>query len=104
MNSPILVEKEPIFVDVDGVLCNNTLGKYTKAEPIFENIAKINKLYDEGHIIIIWTARGGTTGINWFAVTLQQLKDWGVKYHELRMGKPPFARLIDDRAVHINDV
>ena len=92
-----------IFVDVDGVLCTQETI-YSRAKPIYENIAKINKLYDDGHIIIIWTARGSTTGIDWGAVTEEQLHKWGVHFHELRMGKPAYDVFIDDRAINIEDV
>jgi len=94
-----------IYVDVDGVLCTQKeTTRYSEAEPIPENIATINRLYDEGHVIIIWTARGSSTGIDWSAVTEEQLHKWGVRFHELRMGKPAYDVIIDDRAMHINDV
>ena len=92
-----------IFVDVDGVLCTQ-VAIYSRAKPIPANIAKINSLYDKGHTIIIWTARGSTTGIDWSAVTEEQLHKWGVHFHKLRMGKPAYDIIIDDRAVHIDDV
>jgi len=31
--------------------------------------------------------------------TEHQLKRWGVRYHELRMGKPRYDYVIDDRSV-----
>ena len=40
------------------------------------------------------------TGKNWFLLTQNQLNDWGVKYHELRMGKPAFDLLIDDKVLN----
>ncbi len=89
-----------IFVDVDKVLCTQQESTaYDKAEPIYENIAKINKLYDDGHTIIIWTARGSTTGIDWSAITAEQMHKWGVHFHELRIGKPAYDFIIDDRAL-----
>ena len=33
-----------------------------------------------------------------FDLTKQQLDDWGVKYHELIMGKPHADYFIDDKA------
>ena len=38
----------------------------------------INKLYDEGHTVVYWTARGSTTGIDWGDLTQNQLKEWGL--------------------------
>ena len=33
-----------------------------------------------------------------FDLTQQQLKEWGVRYHELIMGKPHADMFIDDKA------
>jgi len=43
-------------------------------------------LYDDGHTIIIDTARGCVSGKNWWYYTTDQLKKWGVRYHTLRTG------------------
>ena len=40
-------------------------------------IKLVNKLYDEGHTIIIDTARGSVSGKNYFFFTVNQLKSWG---------------------------
>lgn len=88
-----------IFVDIDGVICNNTDGKYEKAKPKIRAITKINKLVDEGHTVVYWTARGATTGKDWTEFTKQQLDKWGCKYTEIRMGKPYYDVFIDDKAV-----
>lgn len=87
--------------DLDGTLCNNTYGKYEEALPFVERIKKVNKLFNDGHHIIVDTARGSTTGIDWREVTEKQLKKWGVKYHELRVGVKFMADFyIDDKAIH----
>ena len=73
-----------IYVDIDDTICyydeiviTREKGKdYSSAKPYKERIEKINKLYDEGHEITYWTARGTMTGIKWFNVTLKQLKEW----------------------------
>tara|TARA_R110002020_G_scaffold102874_2_gene241163 strand:- start:61 stop:357 length:297 start_codon:yes stop_codon:yes gene_type:complete len=88
------------FVDIDGTVCTNTNGKYDQAIPFPPNIEKINNLYDEGNEIIYWTARGGTTGIDWTELTTEQLKKWGVKYTELRMRKPHYDLFICDKAIN----
>ncbi len=92
-----------IYVDVDETICLNEPDRdYSKAVPIRENIQKINALYESGHEIIYWTARGGTTGIDWRDITIKQFQDWDVKYHELSIGnKPHFDILIDDKAFNI---
>ena len=69
--------------DIDGTVCTNTFGEYKEAKPYKERIEFINNLYEEGNIIKYFTARGTTTGINWFDLTKTQLNEWGALYHEL---------------------
>ena len=59
----------------------------------------INKLYEDGNTIIFNTARGFVTKINWTQETRDQLKEWGVKYHELHLTKPHADIYIDDKGV-----
>jgi len=89
-----------IFVDIDGTICNNTYGKYKKAQPISENIEKINQLYDEGNTIVYWTARGSRTKIDWHELTTKQLEEWGAKHHNLIIGKPHYDLYIDDKSIN----
>ena len=44
--------------DIDGTICTNTAGEYENAKPFRDRIVKINKLYDDGNVIIFQTARG----------------------------------------------
>jgi hypothetical protein len=90
-------------VDIDGTICTNTYGKYEQAEPWPEAIAKVNALYDAGHSVVFFTARGSTTGMDWREVTEKQLKEWGVKYHKVIFGKPEADIFIDDRAISAID-
>jgi CMP-N,N'-diacetyllegionaminic acid synthase len=92
-----------IYVDIDGTLCTHE-NDYGDAKPIYTNINYINKLYDYGHTIIIWTARGTGTGKDWRYATKQQLKQWGVKYHKLKFGKPVYDLLICDKVLNIGDI
>ena len=85
--------------DIDGTICTNTDGDYEQAVPFGDIIEKINRLYDSEHKIVFFTSRGSTTGINWYDFTKRQLKEWGVKYHELIMGKPYADLYIDDRSI-----
>jgi hypothetical protein len=92
------------FIDIDGVICTNTFGLYDTAVPKLNNIKKVNKLFDDGNTVILWTARGTLLsdkrkGIK--KLTKQQLKDWGVKYTELRFGKPYYDFIWDDRSVEL---
>lgn len=89
--------------DCDNVICLTEGTNYVEAQPIQENIKKINALYDSGKYIKIFTGRGSVSGIDWRKLTEKQLKDWGVKYHELIFGKPHFDVFIDDLAYNIDD-
>jgi hypothetical protein len=90
-----------IMVDIDDTICYYEEGiekrNYALANPYTQRIDKVNKLFDKGHTIIYWTARGTMTGINWFKITIDQLEKWGCKYHELRMNKPAYDLFIDDK-------
>ena len=93
-----------IFVDIDGTICDSSDG-YARAVPIQENIDKINKLFDEGHDITYWTARGGNTGKDWSELTMQQLRDWGCKFCRLdTKTKPAWDLLIDDKTKRIEEI
>jgi len=83
-------QKKPItiWIDIDGTLCDTSKKGYATATPIEAMIHIVNWLYEQGHTIILVTARGATSGIDWFALTNLQLKEWGVKYHKLLMGRP----------------
>jgi len=104
-------------VDIDGTICSPTVGRdYHKAKPWKNRIDALNKLYDEGHYIIYFTARAMGRFSNQphsiasvkaegvlFELTEKQLKDWGCKYHELIMGKPHADHFIDDKAWHSDE-
>lgn len=89
-------------VDIDGTICSQA-EDYREALPDYRIIDKVNELYDEGHEIIFFTARGTKTGIDWRKVTEKQFKKWGVKYHELIFGKPYADVYIDDRMISVED-
>jgi len=88
------------IVDIDGTICTNTRGDYAQAEPFMDRIQYFNNLYDQGHEIHYWTARGGNSGIDWTTLTRQQFANWQVKYTTLKLGKPVYDIWIDDKAVN----
>lgn len=89
--------------DIDGVIARKTPeNDYKLATPMSDNIEIINHLYDAGHKIVLFTARGFATGIDWKDVTENQMKDWGVKHHELRFGKPDADFYVDDKLVELS--
>jgi len=97
------MKKQTIFVDIDDTICKTDGLNYENARPIKKNIEIINKLYDQGNLIIYWTARGTASKINYFDLTEKQLNEWCCKYHELKMGKPAFDLFIDDKVINSKD-
>ncbi len=94
-----------IYVDIDNTICQTHGNGYKDSTPIPENIAKINKLFDEGHEIIYWTARGMTNGLDYSSLTVEQLKSWGCKYSDLKMkSKPAYDLLICDKTRRIEEI
>ena len=89
--------------DIDGTICTNTDGDYSNAVPFPHVISRVNRLFAEGHEIVLHTARGATTGIDWREETERQLEDWSVSYHTLHMGKPSADVYIDDKAINVAD-
>ena len=106
-----------IAFDLDDVICSRTsdegaIQKYHSCQPITEMIDVVNKCYELGAEIIIYTARGMTSYngnladiySNLYELTKKQLDDWGVKHHKLIMGKIHYDLFIDDKAVCSEDI
>jgi hypothetical protein len=103
--------------DLDGTLCTqirNDSGKpsqdpgevYAQAQPIKDRIAVVNRLHREGNKILIDTARGSKNWFKraeWLELTINQLKEWGIKYDGLRLGEKLVADFYIDDLGH-NDV
>ena len=89
--------------DIDGVIMTLVdVRDYSLARPIPETVEIINELYHRGHYIILFTARGYVTKMDWTDVTIRQMKEAGVKYHELKFGKPAADYYIDDRMADLS--
>lgn len=108
--------KKIIAFDLDDTLCYRPkdvehLGKdkYNFCKPIEQMVGLCNKLYDQGHSIVIYTARGMMTFNgdvkkiyeNLYDKTISDLNSWGVKYNQLVMGKIHYDYLIDDKALDL---
>ena len=105
-----------IYVDIDNTICKTPPNaEYEKATPLYERIAKINDLFNQGNVIIYWTARGGSDrskadGKCYYDFTWKQLESWGCKFHDLSTGskgkniKPPNDLIIDDKAIRIEEL
>ncbi len=88
--------------DIDGVIAEfNENLDYAHALPNEKMIRIVNRLYDYGNEIVLFTARGYVTKIDWRKETENQMKRWGVRYHELHMGKPNADYYVDDKMLSL---
>lgn len=97
--------------DIDGTICHTEGSDYLTSTPLSSRILLINRLFEQGHKIIIFTARGSSSGKDWKDLTEIQLTKWGVRYHELILGKPAADYYIDNKGINdteffssINDI
>lgn len=90
------------MVDIDDTICKTVDKDYVNSVPYKERIEKLNKLYDEGHEIHYWTARGTSSGIDWLPFTIEQLIRWGCMYNNISVGKPSYDVWIDDKAISLD--
>ena len=82
-----------IAVDLDGTLAKAGL-------PVIHTVAAVNRLYEQKDtIIIIHTSRNETIRER----TVEYLKQLGVNYHLLVMGKLRADVYVDDRMMSIKD-
>jgi capsule biosynthesis phosphatase len=112
MSEPIYsVESENrIIVDCDGVIAGKDHGgDYSRAPPLRHGIEQVNKLYDLGYVIVLYTARYGDREQGNMHMQYErghrEWTDWlekhGVKYHHAFMGKPAGVLYIDDKAARV---
>ena len=96
------------YVDIDDTVFSlpyKGSTEYDKHIPMPERIAHFNTLFDQGHEIYYFTARGTRSGIDWFDVTKKQLQEWGCKWHGLSVGiKPDYDLLICDKTKRIEEI
>tara|TARA_R110002074_G_scaffold251622_1_gene423142 strand:+ start:1315 stop:1650 length:336 start_codon:yes stop_codon:yes gene_type:complete len=93
--------------DIDGTICDTESGNYENSTPHVHRIKIVNDLYDDGNRIVLHTARGMGRSNNsstyaheaFYELTRMQLLEWGVKFHELFLGKPAGDVYIDDKAI-----
>jgi len=88
--------------DIDNTILKTEGTDYYSSKPDIEVVKNINKLHDDGHTIIIATARGALTGKDWTDYTREQLLTFGVKFDKL-IFKPYADYYIGDEAINIKD-
>ena len=99
-----------ICFDLDNTLVTypTIINDYNSVKPIEKNINLLNFLKDQGHEIIIYTARRMTTHNNNIGkvikdialTTINNLEKFNIQYDELIFGKPIADIYIDDRALN----
>ena len=99
------MKKTVFYFDLDNTLCTTKKNNYLKSKPKKNIINFVNRLYKEGHIIKIYTARymGRNNDMimnekKIFKLTSKQIKKWGLKFHKLFISKPSADIYIDDKA------
>tara|TARA_B100000470_G_C19400185_1_gene219546 strand:- start:21 stop:374 length:354 start_codon:yes stop_codon:yes gene_type:complete len=93
--------------DIDNVICKTKKKNYSNSRPNKKVIKKINKLYNNGYIVKIFTGRymgRNNENVNkakaqGYKMTVNQLKKWNLKYHKLIFGKPSFDLFVDDKTL-----
>lgn len=107
----MVINKLTYCVDVDDCISKHINRDYENAIPYLSVIEKINNLYNQGHIIKLFTARGMVSSNGDIVLARQKneiiLKKWldknNVFYHELIFGKPLYDCFIDDKAINLRD-
>ena len=88
-----------LIIDLDVTICTEekTFSR-SLAKPITGAIESIKNLKDQGHTIIIYTARSW----NEYEMTSEWLKKNNIPFDQLFMGKPIGDYWIDDRAIRFS--
>jgi len=93
-----------IYVDLDGTLTKETEGFgdkiFMNRTPRKKKIRQINEIREDGHQIIIWTARLPED----LKVTIKWLEKHGVKYDGILLNKPMFDLYVCDKALNVEDL
>jgi len=102
-----------ICFDLDNTLCENKQEgeKYEDVLPKPDAIEYLNELRNNGHYIIIFTARNmlthnnnlGKIIANQAPIVIDWLKKHNIPYDELLFGKPLADYYVDDKAIRFTD-
>lgn len=98
-----------ICFDLDGTICENRTGTMTYADvkPLPDAVETLQRLKNNGHYIIIHTARhmrthAGNPGkiLANLEYLYKWLREWNIPYDELLIGKPDVDVFVDDKGFH----
>ena len=80
--------------DIDNTFCKTKGNQYEQSKPVHNAIKTINRLYENGHTIKIFTARYmGRNNDNIknkkkiYLKIKRQIDSWGIKYNKLIISK-----------------
>jgi len=107
------MKKFKFCFDLDGTICNNKLDNetYEEVKPKKGSVETLNKLKDDGHYIIILTARNMETFNNNIGkiiayqspIVIKWLDRHKIPYDELHFGKPVADFYVDDKGYKLED-
>ena len=91
--------------DLDNTLVRTQGSDYENSTPIETAIKKVQAYKRRGDHIIIMTARGTGSKVDWREFTENQLKDFGIPYDQLIVGLKPGGVdvFVDDKAINALD-
>tara|TARA_X000000950_G_scaffold150355_1_gene185346 strand:+ start:142 stop:507 length:366 start_codon:yes stop_codon:yes gene_type:complete len=104
-------KKKILCFDLDNTICKTIGSNYKNSKPKKKVLKIINKLYEEGYIIKIYTARYmGRNSDDKKKIkksdkefTTNQIKKWKLKFHKIIFGKPSFDIIFDDKSYNFNN-
>ena len=88
------MKQKTIYIDLDCLLEDGELVK--------EIIEKVNKKYEEGFIIIIWTNDKDQEDELFLIKIYNKLEKIGSKFHQLKSGKPEYDIIIDKKSTDMS--
>lgn len=101
------MDKKHFCLDVDNTITLwDDNRDYENFKPDQQMVDMINALYDDGHHITLFTARGmksvgpGRIAAEIVPSLVKNLEKIGLKYHELMTHKPLYDWLIDDKTMN----
>lgn len=100
------MKKLRLAIDIDNTITHwDDSRDYENFVPDEQMVKVINSLYEKGHEIVLFTARGmgsvgpGRISIDIVPALIKNLDKIGLKYHELITHKPKYDFIVDDKAL-----